>query len=154
MHDVCTAAAVRLETTFSMPTSRKLVLQEWYADPSDGTISERGSRLCLCPDTRNSPSMSTSLTFTATPSPSHAPLPQQRITTCDCDGSDVQSWTYAPSVGSIGPVLNRKTLQCWALVTDNCAVARDDDGGFTACVELQVSVLRQHCGRGSERLPA
>lgn len=116
-------------------------VQEWYAE--DETIVDRGAGLCLCPDTRNSPSTTNSLSPSPTPSTSHAPLPQQRITTCDCDGSASQAWDYAPAEGSIGPVVNRLTSQCWALVTDDCAVARDDDGGYTACVELQV---RFPCG--------
>jgi hypothetical protein len=115
--------------------------QEWIANYSSGALQQDNNGQCLCPDTRNSQSSTASRSFSATPSPSHPPLPQQRITTCDCDGSAEQGWLYYPDVGSLGPVRNLATFQCWAIVTDNCAVANDDDPAqFSACVELQVRI--------------
>jgi hypothetical protein len=128
--------------------------QEWIEVANGGLQEVAGDHGCLCLDSRSrtpsasasssvslsaSQSQSASLFFTfsstSTPSPSHAPLPQQRITSCPCDGSAEQAWLYDLG-SSVGPVFNKATQQCWSIVTDNCAVL--DDDGFSACVELRV----------------
>lgn len=99
--------------------------QEWFASPNNG-IGEFQLGGCLCVDTN---SRSQSPSASVAPSPSRPPVTQQRISTCTCDGSPDQAWSF-PGVQETGPVFHVASERCWALVKDNC--------GSRFCIDLDV----------------